>query len=292
MSCEAFREILLDFDWDEAARRRAAGLLEHMASCPACREAADDLDRLKALFASNEPDAEPVGGWEAYEQRLTAAIRPRRPAWASRTYAIAASLLLAIVAFQVGWMARQSRTIPSVASIKVPPAINAQRNQPPHFQPQEIVHDVTAFDRVSKFYDGRASWMFVSNDASDVGVANQMLGGANKVLLLRLTMCQGTEIASEADLLIIPGQKADLTVPIKGGHSLHYRIGTSTDEPTRLSLSLEVDTPTASQPVAALSTNLRMEPGQNVTAGQLANSAGEYQLKIAFALHDLPQGNS
>jgi hypothetical protein len=53
---------------------------------------------------------------------------------------------------------------------------------------------------------------------------------------------------------------------------------------------LEVNTPQGGQPLAGLSTNLRVEPGQNVTAGQLSTSAGEYELKIGFARAALPRG--
>jgi endonuclease/exonuclease/phosphatase family metal-dependent hydrolase len=112
------------------------------------------------------------------------------------------------------------------------------------------------------------------------------------VLLLRLTLMHGRTIASDADLLVIPGQTANLKLPLKGGQTLHYRIGTSTDEPTRLSLWLEVQTPLGGQPIAALSTHLQLEPGQGVTAGQLATSAGDYELKIAFAREDLPTDKS
>jgi len=102
------------------------------------------------------------------------------------------------------------------------------------------------------------------------------------VLLLRLTVTHGGQLASDADLLVIPGQTANLTVPMQGGQSLKYRIGTSADEPTRLTVWLEVSTPHGGEALGALSTNLDMDPGQKVTAGQLATTAGEYELKIAL----------
>jgi len=71
--------------------------------------------------------------------------------------------------------------------------------------------------------------MLVSDEASDCGFGATRRGrGAAKVLLLRLRVTRGSAVLSNADLLVIPGQSANLTVPLKGGHSLHYRIGTST----------------------------------------------------------------
>jgi hypothetical protein len=157
------------------------------------------------------------------------------------------------------------------------------------FVPAQLNHEVSAFDQVSKVFDGRASWMLVSDEASDVGVAPQVVSAAHQVLLLRLTLTLGGRIASEADLLVVPGQSANLTVPLAGENSLHYRIGTSADEPTHLSVVLEVNTPQGGQPLAGLSTNLRVEPGQNVTAGQLSTSDGEYELRIGFARAALPR---
>ena len=39
-------------------------------------------------------------------------------------------------------------------------------------------------------------------------------------------MSQARSIVSSADLVIIPGRKADLTIPLSGGNSLHYQVGT------------------------------------------------------------------
>jgi hypothetical protein len=289
MSCDSFRELLLDFDWDESTRRRAAELLKHMETCRACQDAARDLDRLRAILRTDSGDIKPDGGWAGLEQRLTASAHPKRPVWRFQITAIAASLLIATVSFQFGRLA--NRSMSSTLAVGNASMSVRQPDAPTHFRPQEIVHDVSAFGQISKVFDGRASWMLVSDEASDVGLLPHDVAEARKVLLLRLRVTRGSAVLSNADLLVIPGQSANLTVPLKGGHSLHYRIGTSTDEPTRLSVSLELATPNGNEPLAALSTNLQVEPGQTITAGQLATSAGEYQLKISFAREDLPQNS-
>jgi hypothetical protein len=55
-------------------------------------------------------------------------------------------------------------------------------------------------------------------------------------------------------------------------------------------LWLDINTPRGGQPLAALATTLRVEPGQRLTAGQLSTSAGEYQLNVGFARAALPEG--
>lgn len=295
MSCESYRQLLLDLGLDEAARQRTAAILTHGESCSECREAARDFDRVRAALQTFQTDADPTGGWAAFEQRLAA--RPpqtqnHRP-WRIPLVGMAASVLIAGVSFQLGRVLTQRNVRP--VAITAPGSTLRATNTPDsaRFAPSQLSHEVKAFDQVSKVFDGHASWMLVSNDASDVGVAAHPVSAAAKhVLLLRLTVTRGGQVASDADVLVIPGQTANLTVPLSEGNALHYRIGTSSGEPTRLGILLELNTSHGGEPLAALSTQLQVEPGQKVTAGQLATSAGEYELKIGFARADLPEGAS
>ena len=152
--------------------------------------------------------------------------------------------------------------------------------------PGDFSHEVRAFRQVSNVYDGHAGWMMVSQNDSDVGVVSEPVSQSKRVLVLRLDLWHGKELVSNSDLLVLAGQKADLTVPLETGQSLHYRIGTSADEPTQLTVWLELKTPEGGEPLAALATNLQMRRGQKVTAGKFATSAGEYELKIDFASTD------
>lgn len=285
MSCETVRQSLLEFGWDATSRERAAQLLAHLESCPECRQAVNEFDQLGAALKGPSPDDEPAGGWTSFEARLSAAAKPAHP-MRPRWLAVAAAVLLATGTFLVGRWSERSPTRPIAIS-------SAPETQPdtvqPHFAAHEISQAVNAFEQVSKVFDGRASWMLVSHDSSDVGVAAHPVDSARKVLMLRLTVTRGGKLASDADLLVIPGQTANLTVPIQGGQSLKYRIGTSAGEPTRLTVWLEVATPHGGEALGALSTNLNLDPGQKVTAGQLATTAGEYELKIAFSRADLPE---
>lgn len=300
MSCDSCLQSALDFGWDEPARRRAAEVLDHLRACPACRALLEEFDRLTAVLAApGAGDVEPPGGWDAFERRLMTAQpgspRGRRFNWIPPVAAVAASILIATAAFTIGRSIAPRTAAAPLASNRAESTMATEQRGA--FEPPQLSHEVNAFDQVSKVFDGRASWMLVSNGASDVGVAPHPVAAASRdVLLLRLTMTRGGQVASEADVLVVPGQTANLTVPLHadggdaggGAHSLHYRIGTSADEPTRLAVWLDINTPQGGQPLAALATNLQVEPGRKVTAGQLATSAGDYELTIGFARAQLP----
>lgn len=284
MSCESSQQFALDAGWNAAAQSQAAEALEHIKSCAECQERLRQYDQIRAALEVNTSEAAPPAGWETFERRLATTPSHLRWNWPLKAIAaLAASVVIAGTAFQLGrsWI----RPTGAALSRDVSPVMAGAAR----FAPLQLNHEVNAFDQVSKVFDGRASWMLVSDEASDVGVAPQVVSEAHQVLLLRLTLTLGGRIASEADLLVVPGQSANLTVPLAGENSLHYRIGTSADEPTHLSVVLEVNTPQGGQPLAGLSTNLRVEPGQNVTAGQLSTSAGEYELRIGFARAALPR---
>jgi hypothetical protein len=283
MSCNPVRQFLIDAGWDAGQRRQAIEFLRHLEQCEACQSAVEDFDVLRAALAPVQPP-EPAGGWDAMRRRIASPI-PRRgihhTRWFRGGLMIAASVLIASGVF---WAGRQTVTPPPVATIPVPtePAMAS-------LSPSEVSHEVRAFRQVSKVYDGHAGWMMVSQDNSDVGVVSGPVSQSKHVLVLRLDLWQGKELVSNSDLLVLAGQKADLTVPLQNGQSLHYRIGTSTDEPTQLTVWLELKTPQGGEPLAALATNLQMRRGQKVTAGKFATSAGEYELKIDFASRDLTE---
>lgn len=285
MSCDDYQQFLLDTQWNSATRQATLEALRHVETCQACQEALKDFDRLGETLSTFKSDAVPREGWSAFERRV---LSPKRLSGSWRIFramAIAASLLIVGgLAFAIG---RQSI---SKSPSGAPTAPNVQMTSDTlRFAPQQLSHAVNAFTQVSQVFDERASWMLISRDASDVGVSQEPVANdARKVLLLRLVLLRSGKVASDADLLVIPGQVANLTVPLQPDQSLHYRVGTSTDEPTRLSLWLEVKTPTGGAPLAALSTNLRMQPGEKITAGQLSTSAGDYELNIGFARAALP----
>jgi hypothetical protein len=158
------------------------------------------------------------------------------------------------------------------------------------FRPGEVAQQVQAFDEVSRVFDRKASWILLANGSSDMGLSSEPVID-QKLLLLRLVMSHAGAAISTADLVIVPGQKADLTVPVGRGQSLHYQVATSVRDPNRLSLWAELQTPQGDRPLASLATTLDLRPGEKLTAGQLVTSAGPYELSIAFSRSALPEGH-
>jgi hypothetical protein len=285
MNCETARQLLLDLNIDEARRHEAYLALRHLEDCQNCQAAMREYDRISTAMDSSKDVAIPNGGWERFEQRLAANVmRPKKRRRLLPALAMAASLLLAFATFEIG---RHHAAPPVVMDIVQSPDTGA--TEPTHFAPRDLPTDVSAFEQVSNVFDGRAGWVLVSNDASDVGISSGPIAAPRKVLLLRLSTSLGAK-TSEADLMMIPGQTANLKVPF-GGQMLHYRIGASKQEPTRLSVWLEVVTVAGGETVGALDTTLDVQPGQKFTAGQLVTSDGAYRLEIGFAESDLGMAN-
>ncbi len=98
-------------------------------------------------------------------------------------------------------------------------------------------------------------------------------------------------MVSRSDLVIVPGEGADLMVPIESGQKLRYHIGTTPEPPTRLSLWAELQSSAgAGRTLAALATDLPVQPGQVLGAGEMVTTSGSYALKIAFAQADRKGG--
>jgi hypothetical protein len=303
-TCEMVREYLLLAGWDAEQRTQAAQALRHAETCGECRAALVDFDRIRDSLSAGEMD-QPAGGWEAMHERLDDLLESRvskarskaNPPIIRPSFAIAASIaVIAAATFQFGQTLGRGIGIREAKTTEV--VINGSRNSDPApatITSTELSHDVEAFQKVTDVYDGRAGWMMVSKDDSDVGIAPAPVTPGKKVLLLRLDLWHGRDLVSDSDLLVLAGQTADLTVPLENDQSLHYRVSTAgepaaeVEAPEHLNLMLELKTPSGHRPLAALSTTLQLQPGQKVTAGRLTTSAGEYELKIEFKEADLAE---
>jgi hypothetical protein len=311
MPCDAIQQFLLDADWDAGRRREVAEILRHAEQCEECQAALRDFDALRRACApGDEPSSEPQGGWAAMDDRLAAAVRSRaeqvrqesgpaeaggqlplrqNPArrehlpytWLRPILALAAAVLIAAGGFAASWL-----LAPRPVRIVVKPA-EREPVRLTTLTPPEVSRAARKFRQVSQIgYEGRAGWMLVSGTESSVGIIPRGAPLTNKVLFLRLMLRRGSDVVSDSDLMVRAGQKADLSVPMRDGQSLRYRVGTSLNDPTHLALWLDLNSPGGSEPLAALGTNLQVEPGRMVTAGKLATSAGQYELNIEFASAD------
>jgi hypothetical protein len=316
MDRETVKQALLDYGWDAAERQRIAEVLRFLKQDAQCQAAVADYDRIRAALRSGETEteagvtggtreAEPIGGWEAFAGRMQQAAdraelrsaRRLRP-WL-RVTGMAAALLAAL---GLGWWLRPvgagwPGSTSSKPAVTVPAAAAAASLA---FAPQEIRQNVSAFRQVADVFDQRASWMLVADRTSDVGLGRDPTQPEDRLLLLRLTVCKGEQVVSRSDLVIVPGEGADLTVPLDSGQKLRYHIGTTAwspqaaampPPPTRLSLWAELQSsPGTGRTLAALATDLPVQPGQVLGAGEMVTTSGSYALKIAFAQADRKGG--
>lgn len=280
MRCDATQETFLHHDGLLAERQRVVEAVEHLKGCPACQAALDDYAGLAKLLAPPQAVEAPADGWPAFQNRLHASASAARSAgkvligWGP-AFAIAASIaLLATSIIGTSYLNERARTSPTAAQIT-----SASLAQ---FSPAQIPQQVETFAKVSEAFDNRASWMLISDHTSDVGVA-QTAVPERSLVLLRLTLLHAGTIVSHADLVLIPGQQADLSLPSSDGKMLHYRVSASQAAPLSLGLWLGIENAhAASETIAALSTQLPLASGQVVSAGQLATVSGTYELKVGF----------
>jgi hypothetical protein len=278
-TCNQIRETLLNFDWTEEERRRAREVLQHLDSCPDCAAAVADFDQVRNRLTPN------VSGlsddqWRNIEQRIQSiARRPHlRLGWAM---AAAAAILIGFVSFEAG---RVRRPAPNVA-VQSQAAGDADVS----FPAGDEAHQVEAFGKVSEVFDHHTAWVMNSDSEADVGLSKQDLASPPQVLLIRLAVDVAGREVSAADLVIVPGQRAELTVPINGSTMLKYNIGTSAGVPTTLDFWAQIQSPGRNDVLGAVSTSLQMTPGQRLTAGEITTERGSYRLKVAFGRYGLPE---
>lgn len=274
MNCNSVRDELLQYDWDEVDRQRLTESLNHLGHCDECRSAMADFDRLRLVSRPVESDTEPTGGWTAFENRLIDRMaRPRRRlGWVPP--ALAASLAMAVVGWglYLGSSGTDDRQAPSVNGGAVVRALT----------PQEIADRIEVFDEVSQVFDRRAGWVLISDQRSDMGVGQTPTSSNATLLLVRLSVLREQSPFSNADLVIVPGQMARVTVPSVGGSSVRYQVTTSETEPNLLRLRVEVGSGNGQREGSALVTDLRLPSGKIVPAGQLVTSSGRYDVHVGI----------
>jgi hypothetical protein len=286
-SCDQFREFLLECDWPQGGLQRAAEAIAHLQSCPACTDAAREFGRLQSALR-NENEGAPSGGWSAFEKRLIETTA-KRSGYVRRPWmALAASVLIAAGGYGIGRWATGRGAIPH--DVAMTQSHDPVATASDGLSQTDIQRRVKAFDEVSGVFEHRATWLLVGDNTSDMGVSNRAIDRGHQVLLLRLTMKHSQKTISTADLVILPGQAASLTVPAEGTDNLRYRIRTSSDQPTRLVISTQLMTSSGTEALAALETTLQIRPGQKLSAGSMVTDAGDYELQIAFGRSELDQG--
>jgi hypothetical protein len=315
MTCEQARQLLLDAltppaDASDASRHALADARLHAQGCAECRAAVDDFERFGAALRDFDHHAAPVGGWTAFGERLTESVHgagvarrwagdparfdgPRRASWRGAGFAAAAACLA--VGLAVGFWAGRTggAALPNAdaSGHGRPPGTSPSTSaRPASFRPTEleVKRGAATFARTAELVGPQMSWMLQSGDTYQVGIDETYVPGvdaapSDRLLVLRLTALQGDVAVSDADLVIVPGQTAKLVVPLGEGHELRYHVTTSNEMPARLALWAELATPRGRDVLAVVGTTLQLNPGDAVSAGRFAASAGPYDLRVAFA---------
>ena len=291
MECETVQRELLHLDWDDAQRQRMIELLGHLEGCESCRSALEDFDRLRGELAADDTEVEPSGGWSAFEDRLTRPMTSRRWRWRWTPPALAASLLLAVAGWSL-YLGGRGDHGPGIAG-RAPAGDPPQRLRSLGFTPREVADRVEVFDEVSRDFDRRAQWVVIGDKTTDLGLGEQDQPVGQGLLLLRLTLSGDDDVASRVDLVIVPGQRAELTVPTDEGPHVRYRVNTSDGEPIRLQLWVDLIRPDGERStMAALATDLTLEPGQVTSAGRMVTSSGRYELNVGIYRTNVGSGGA
>jgi hypothetical protein len=288
--CNEIQQKFLDHDWDQAALHDAAAIAEHLEQCGECRGTIGEFDELRRLLRVPQPVPEPpvaVALRPEVRRRVGRLKSAERVAWAAVT---AVSLALGILCSAIQAYLLHGRSVAAgprsqTAGPAAPAANNNLAASPPAapWTGADITRQVQLFENVSETFDGRASWVAVGDHGSELGLMSLPAIKGGKLLLLRLAMSQGQEERSRTDLVIVPGQGANLDVPLGAGQVLHYNIATPGCKDRRLSLWAEVRSrQDDGETLAALATTVKPVSGQVFNAGRLVTSKGSYNLEVSF----------
>ncbi|MGO8690203.1 MAG: anti-sigma factor family protein [Thermoguttaceae bacterium] len=292
-TCNDIQRKFLDHDWDQAALHDAAAILSHLEQCGECRMAVGQFEQLRSLLRIPGPVPEPPAAVAVQPELLRRVGRLKaveRVAWGTATaVSLALGILVAGIQAYLLHGPLVAAAPPKPAAVNSAPASTGSLAATP-WTGADIKREVQLFDNVSETFDGRASWVAVGDRGSELGLMPASAGKQGKLLLLRLAMSQGQREQSRTDLVIVPGQGANLDVPLGAGQVLHYNIAAPGGKDRRLSLWAEVRSRRDDgETLAALATSLKPVSGQVFSAGRLVTAAGSYNLEVSFDEKDRTQ---
>ena len=287
--CDDSREALLDLSLTAEQRERVASALAHIAVCQDCQAAIADFDQISEAIGRADI-CMPENDW--VNHAIQAGRIPGNHRHRRRAVAFLTAACLALVFVTVGYLFGR-RDTPAEIAILPPPAPDSLP-----INSSDLADRVSVFEHVNQAFDNRAGWVLVSDNASDVGL-DPGPSTDRGMLLLRLTVTRKDprnankkSIVSSADLAILPGRTAKLSMPFPQHRLLSYEISVGTGNPTALGLIAQL-LPTrpasaAVKPIAALSTTLDLRPGEASPAGSFVTGSDGYELTIGFSKADLP----
>jgi len=274
--CESIRRELLELTWTAEQYQQAQRIVEHVEACAACRAAAADYQAIQTSLQATET-SEPKGGWTAFEERLAAAAsgRTQRPVrWG---WSIAAGLLIGLAGLNAALLVRNSRP-PAEA---MPGHGDAVVQVPPDMTDSTVAK---AFVTVSSAFEGRANWVMLSDQSSELGLTDDSSAG-KELLILRLVVTRGGNAISQVHLAIVPGATARMTVPAKDGAQLEYVITTDAQDPQHIGVWMTLgDGKLAAMEggLGSMATSLSIPYGQTSRTGQITTRDGTYDMSMSL----------
>ncbi|MHB1156073.1 MAG: hypothetical protein ACYC26_04460 [Phycisphaerales bacterium] len=284
MNREQIEQTLLDQNITEAALDEHPELAAMVRSDPVLLECLREYDALRAVMRPNpSTTAEtPDDGWAAMTRRMMRPLEstsPMRMPNHHRLQRIVAWAAIALVAAG-GWMMfmlKNGGPLPVALDMGGKLALSEH----------DVAQTLAVFSRVTDTLDGKASWLVVSKNNADVGLSADEPGASRHLLLLRLSLLEDGRTVSQADVVIVAGQSATVTLPMDDGRQVRYEIGTTrtkTSGATRLSLWAQLQQRDAvdGEALAALATQLQPRAGQVLSAGEMVIHNDRYELRVSF----------
>lgn len=277
MDCNHIRQNLLDRDWTVADIDAVRRMIAHLDACPACREAHQAYDRLRNLLHDDDEIPAPPSGWLAFQTDLRTPPVRKTVSRARWPLAMAAAVVLLLIGYSVailvGNRANRFEEAP-MADLRI--------------SREDATTHAAAFRQVADVFDHRTRWLMLSEHGSGMGISQEPLPPVRRLLLIRLVLKHDGSAATTSDVVIVPGQSAELRVPLADGLIVHYHLKTASTATSRLSVWAELaQSDGTAEPLAALATQLNVSPGQSTRAGELNTISGPYQLSVAFAQVDM-----
>ena len=284
----------LDRDWDGAVLDEAAAISQHVACCPACRQAMRQVCIVARHFE------QPRSQSSRPEQRKSPASPPAMPLnGATPRWGWPAASRFVVDHGGLGMLLARSGRPGEAAGRR---AVRCQREIGP-LAPPPIGQRRRARTRTWTGADMEREVGVFANVSGDLRGPNE-LGGDG-----RPGGRTGPHARAVATPQIAPlathgvGRRA-VAIPHGPGHcsrrerqlgravrawtGIRYYIATTANRDRRLSLSAEVRTPNGDgETLAALATQLRPLPGQSLSVGRLVASSSGYNLEISFQEKDL-----
>lgn len=143
---------------------------------------------------------------------------------------------------------------------------------------------LAAFEQVSDFLNQRAAWLAVSSDIQDIGVSDRTLS-PEFLTQIRVTAMQDDQTVSTTDILLVPGEPAQLVAPLHHGRQVVY---TLMIDPERRDLSFSVRVENARNPSQSASIGTVVPLGKQsiIPAGQVQLGESSYRLLLGYTIID------